>query len=194
MAAQQSNNSLPRVLRRRTARSAEGSAMAARPQLLRRAAARSSPSSTSRRWRRWRIRSACRCSAALSRQTSMCRGWPPWHEFDAARHDDRRRFRRGCASSSGSSAAPRPTSIPTPGFAIWRLRRRWMKAFGHMDCGVYAEVVGAGHDRGWRRGGGRHISQLCVSKRYFRISWRSSRFFPGVTNNLDQNKVVETSG
>ena len=70
-------------------------------------------------------------------------GWPAWHEFalvgrEISIGDVRlkvtKRIQRCAATDVDPETGIRDLSIP----------RTLMQAFGHTDCGVYAEVVGAG--------------------------------------------------
>lgn len=70
-------------------------------------------------------------------------GWPAWHEFDllgaeialgVARLRVTRRITRCAATNVDPETAMRDLAIP----------EALMRAFGHADCGVYAEVVAGG--------------------------------------------------
>jgi uncharacterized protein YcbX len=70
-------------------------------------------------------------------------GWPAWHEFSLVgreisigdvRLKVTKRIQRCPATDVDPETGVRDLSIP----------RALMQAFGHTDCGVYAEVVGAG--------------------------------------------------
>ena len=71
-------------------------------------------------------------------------GWPAWHEFDlvgreiaigsSARLKITKRIERCAATDVDPDTAERDLSIP----------RTLMKTFGHTDCGIYGEVMGAG--------------------------------------------------
>jgi uncharacterized protein YcbX len=70
-------------------------------------------------------------------------GWPAWHEFDlidrelvagGARLKVVKRIQRCAATDVDPQTGIRDLTIP----------RMLMQRFGHADCGVYAEVVGAG--------------------------------------------------
>lgn len=70
-------------------------------------------------------------------------GWPAWHEFDllgreiqigGARVKIVKRIVRCAATNVDPQTGIRDLTIP----------QTLMQAFGHMDCGVYAEVIGAG--------------------------------------------------
>ncbi len=70
-------------------------------------------------------------------------GWPAWHEFDLvgkeiiigeARLKAVRRTKRCAATNVEPDTGIRDLNIP----------HTLMQTFGHADCGVYAEVVGAG--------------------------------------------------
>jgi uncharacterized protein YcbX len=74
------------------------------------------------------------------------RGWPAWHEFDLldstiaigdARLGIVKRIVRCAATNVDPDTGIRDLAIPAT----------LAKAFGHMDCGVYAEVIGAGEVR-----------------------------------------------
>ena len=72
-------------------------------------------------------------------------GWPAWHEFDlvdrtiaigkAARVKVIKRIQRCAATEVHPGTGVRDLAIP----------RALLKTFNHSDCGVYAEVVAAGH-------------------------------------------------
>ena len=73
-------------------------------------------------------------------------GWPAWHEFDlmgqeitagAARLKVVKRIVRCAATNVDPQTGIRDMEIPPT----------LMRTFDHMDCGVYAEVVGAGEVR-----------------------------------------------
>jgi uncharacterized protein YcbX len=70
-------------------------------------------------------------------------GWPAWHEFDllgreltlgAARVKVVKRIVRCAATDVDPATGTRDLTIP----------QALQKTFGHADCGVYAEVIGAG--------------------------------------------------
>ncbi len=70
-------------------------------------------------------------------------GWPSWREFDLlgrvlsigqARLKVTSRIQRCAATDVDPQTGQRDLAIP----------RALMQAFGHMDCGVYAEVIGGG--------------------------------------------------
>jgi uncharacterized protein YcbX len=70
-------------------------------------------------------------------------GWPAWREFDlvgeklmlgSARLKVVRRIKRCAATDVEPDTGIRDLNIP----------RTLMQTFGHADCGVYAEVIGAG--------------------------------------------------
>jgi hypothetical protein len=70
-------------------------------------------------------------------------GWPAWHEFDlldrtlaigAARLKVVKRIMRCAATNVDPATAARDMNIP----------KALMEAFGHADCGVYAEIAGGG--------------------------------------------------
>ncbi|HVY57071.1 MAG TPA: MOSC domain-containing protein [Xanthobacteraceae bacterium] len=70
-------------------------------------------------------------------------GWPAWHEFDlldrtltagGARLRIVKRIVRCAATEVDPATGIRDLAVP----------RTLMQAFGHGDCGVYAEVIGAG--------------------------------------------------
>lgn len=70
-------------------------------------------------------------------------GWPAWHEFDlldreitlgGARLKVVKRIVRCAATNVDPQTGVRDLTIP----------QTLMQRFGHMDCGVYAEVIGAG--------------------------------------------------
>jgi hypothetical protein len=70
-------------------------------------------------------------------------GWPAWHEFDlldreitlgGARLKVHKRIQRCAATNVDPDTAARDLAIP----------ETLMKSFGHMDCGVYAEVLAGG--------------------------------------------------
>ncbi|HKY87222.1 MAG TPA: MOSC N-terminal beta barrel domain-containing protein [Pseudorhodoplanes sp.] len=70
-------------------------------------------------------------------------GWPAWHEFDLvgktvaagpARLKIVKRIVRCAATNVEPGTGIRDLQIP----------KTLMQAFGHMDCGIYAEVVGGG--------------------------------------------------
>lgn len=71
------------------------------------------------------------------------KGWPAWHEFDllgreiglgGARLKVVKRIQRCAATDVDPDTGIRDLQVP----------RTLMQAFGHADCGIYAEVVGAG--------------------------------------------------
>lgn len=70
-------------------------------------------------------------------------GWPAWHEFDLLGHEiaigDARlkivkRIQRCAATNVDPETALRDLAIPDT----------LMRAFGHADCGIHGEVIGAG--------------------------------------------------
>lgn len=70
-------------------------------------------------------------------------GWPAWHEFNlvgeeiaigAARLKAVRRIKRCAATNVEPDTGIRDLNIP----------QTLMRTFGHADCGIYTEVVGAG--------------------------------------------------
>ena len=77
-------------------------------------------------------------------------GWPAWHEFDlldkeiaigpSARLKVVKRIVRCAATEVDPDTGIRDLPIP----------RTLMKTYGHADCGVYAEVIEGGADRGRR--------------------------------------------
>jgi uncharacterized protein YcbX len=71
------------------------------------------------------------------------RGWPAWHEFDLlgrtlaigdARLRIVKRIKRCAAINVDPDTAARDLDLP----------HTLMRSFGHMDCGVYAEVIAGG--------------------------------------------------
>jgi uncharacterized protein YcbX len=73
-------------------------------------------------------------------------GWPAWHEFDLmdreftlgnARLRVHKRIKRCAATNVDPDTAARDLAIPDT----------LMQTFGHMDCGVYAEVLAGGDIR-----------------------------------------------
>ena len=73
-------------------------------------------------------------------------GWPAWHEFDlmgeelsagGARLKVVKRIVRCAATNVDPQTGIRDMEIPPT----------LMRTFDHMDCGVYAEVIGAGDVR-----------------------------------------------
>ena len=106
--------------------------------------ARSSRSSISPRSRHWRMPSARRSIRCAFAAMSMSSGWPAWHEFallgrEIAIGKDARlkvvkRIVRCAATNVDPDTGIRDLAIP----------ETLERAFGHADCGVYAEVVGAG--------------------------------------------------
>ena len=71
------------------------------------------------------------------------KGWPAWHEFDllgreiglgGARLKVVKRIQRCAATEVDPDTGIRDLQVP----------RTLMRTFGHADCGIYAEVVGAG--------------------------------------------------
>jgi MOSC domain-containing protein len=70
-------------------------------------------------------------------------GWPAWHEFDLIGHDIVigatrlkviKRIRRCAATDVDPETGNRDLTVP----------RTLMKAFGHADCGIYAQVIRGG--------------------------------------------------
>jgi uncharacterized protein YcbX len=70
-------------------------------------------------------------------------GWPAWHEFDllgrtlaigGARLKAVKRITRCAAINVGPDTAARDLDI----------QQMLMRRFGHMDCGIYAEVITGG--------------------------------------------------
>ena len=70
-------------------------------------------------------------------------GWPAWHEFDllgrdlalgGARATVVKRIVRCAATNVDPDTGIRDLTIP----------KTLMQTFGHADCGIYAEVTGAG--------------------------------------------------
>ena len=71
-------------------------------------------------------------------------GWPAWHEFDllGKTHRDRRRRALKVVKRIVRCAA---TNVePRTGIRDMEIPKTLMQAFGHMDCGIYAEVVTGG--------------------------------------------------
>ena len=71
-------------------------------------------------------------------------GWPAWHEFDLVGHEIKiaaaarlkitKRIQRCAAIDVDPDTGIRDLSIP----------RTLLRTFGHIDCGVYAEVIASG--------------------------------------------------
>jgi uncharacterized protein len=70
-------------------------------------------------------------------------GWPAWHEFDLLERD----IVCGGARLKGIKRIVRcaATNVdPQTGIRDLTIPHTLMREFGHMDCGIYAEVTGAG--------------------------------------------------
>jgi hypothetical protein len=70
-------------------------------------------------------------------------GWPAWHEFDLlgqtlAIGDVRLKVVKRIVRCAATNVEPRT------GIRDLEIPKTLMRAFGHMDCGVYAEVIAAG--------------------------------------------------
>ncbi len=70
-------------------------------------------------------------------------GWPAWHEFDLLGQtlsigDARLKVVKRIVRCAATNVEPRT------GIRDMEIPHTLMQAFGHMDCGVYAEVVDGG--------------------------------------------------
>ena len=73
-------------------------------------------------------------------------GWPAWHEFDLMGHE----ITAGAARLKVVKRIVRcaATNVdPQTGIRDMEIPPTLMRTFDHMDCGVYAEVIGAGDIR-----------------------------------------------
>ena len=73
-------------------------------------------------------------------------GWPAWQEFDLlgqtlAVGDVRLKVVKRIVRCAATNVEPRT------GIRDLEIPKTLMQAFGHMDCGVYAEVTAGGDDR-----------------------------------------------
>ena len=70
-------------------------------------------------------------------------GWPAWHEFELlgqtlAIGDTRLKVVKRIVRCAATNVEPRT------GIRDMEIPKTLMQAFGHMDCGIYAEVVAGG--------------------------------------------------
>ena len=73
----------------------------------------------------------------------LVEGWPAWHEFDLldqtlAIGDVRLKVVKRIVRCAATNVEPQT------GIRDMEIPKTLMQAFGHMDCGVYAQVVGGG--------------------------------------------------